>query len=247
VHVWDIETGELIDSWGENFFRMPHGLSVAPDDTVWVTDVARSQVLRFTHDGELLLALGELGVEGSDPDHFAQPTDVAFGHDGSVYVSDGYVNGRVVNFSGNGDYRFEWGQRGSGPGQFNVVHDLAIDTQGQVLVADRENDRIQIFKADGEFVEEWRGSEEWRPYGIDIDPASDKILVVDGGVQPYRLPYRSAIVILDSKGTILDRLGSFGNQDGQFIMGHDIAVAGDGSLIVADVLGRRIQRFRPVH
>lgn len=246
VQVWDLESGELIDSWGENFFRMPHGLSVAPDDTVWVTDVAHNQVFHFTHNGELQLTLGERGIEGSDPSHFAQPTDVAFGPDGSVYVSDGYVNGRIVNFTADGTYRFEWGQPGRGSGQFDVAHDLAIDARGRVYVADRENDRIQVFEADGEFVEEWRGNGRWRPYGIDIDPADDHFFVIDGGVQPYRLPHRSAIVVLDRKGTVLGRFGSFGNQDGQFIMGHDISLDGDGNVLVADVLGRRLQRFKRV-
>jgi DNA-binding beta-propeller fold protein YncE len=246
VQVWDIETGEMIDSWGEDFFRMPHGLSVDPEDNVWLTDVAHNQVFKFTHDGELQLALGEQGVEGSDPTHFAQPTDVAFGPDGSVYVSDGYVNGRVVNFTADGGYRFEWGKRGHASAEFDVAHDLAIDGQGRVYVADRENDRIQIFEADGEFIEEWSGKGTWRPYGIDIDPAHNHVFVIDGGVQPYGLPYRSAIVVLDSNGTVLDRIGRFGNQDGQFIMGHDIALDRLGGVLVADVLGRRLQRFKRV-
>jgi peptidylamidoglycolate lyase len=243
AQVWNLESGALIDSWGEDFFRMPHGLSVDSEDNVWVTDVAHNQVFKFTHDGELLLALGEQGVEGSDPAHFAQPTDVAFGPDGSVYVSDGYVNGRIVNFTADGAYRFEWGEPGREPGQFDVAHDLAIDAQGRVYVADRENDRIQIFEPGGDFVEEWSGKGKWRPYGIDIDPAHNHVFVIDGGVQPYRLPYRSAIVVLDSRGTVLDRFGSFGNHDGQFMMGHDIALGRDGSILVADVLGRRLQRF----
>lgn len=246
VQVWDLESGEQINGWGENFFRMPHGLSVDSNDNVWVTDVAHNQVFKFTHEGELQLTLGEQGVEGSDPDHFAQPTDVAFGPDGSVYVSDGYINGRIVNFAADGTYRFEWGKQGQGSAEFDVAHDLAIDAQGRVYVADRENDRIQIFEPDGEFVEEWSGNGTWRPYGIDIDPAHDRVFVIDGGVQPYRLPYRSAVVILDSRGTVLDRFGSFGNQDGQFIMGHDIALDLDGNVLVADVLGRRLQRFKRV-
>jgi DNA-binding beta-propeller fold protein YncE len=246
VQVWDPDSGELIDSWGEDFFRMPHGLSVDPEDNVWVTDVAHNQVFKFTHDGDLQLTLGERGVEGTAPGHFAQPTDVAFGPDGSVYVSDGYVNGRIVNFTTDGTYRFEWGQPGRGSGEFEVPHDLAIDTRGRVYVADRENDRIQIFEADGEFVEEWSGDGTWRPYGIDFDPARDHVFVIDGGVQPYRLPYRSAVVVFETNGTVVDRFGSFGNHDGQFIMGHDIALARDGSVLVADVLGRRLQRFKRV-
>jgi peptidylamidoglycolate lyase len=247
IQVWDSRTGEFLESWGENFFRMPHGLSIDADDNVWVTDVAHNQVFKFTHDGQLLLTLGERGVEGSGETHFAQPTDVEFGRDGSFYVSDGYVNRRVVSFAADGAYRFEWGAKETGSGDFSVVHDLAVDNQWRVYVADRENDRIQIFEPDGTFVSEWSSGGKWRPYGIDVDQQSGRVYVIDGGEQPYELPYRSAVVILDSTGKELKRLGQFGNRDGEFIMGHDIALDGDGNILVADVLGRRLQRFIRTH
>ena len=246
VQVWDPDTGELLDSCGEDFFRMPHGLSIDSKDDVWVTDVAHSQVFKFTHDGDLLLTLGERGVEGADSAHFAQPTDVEFGPDGSIYVSDGYINRRVLSFTPEGTYRFEWRAHGSAAGDFYVVHDLAVDASGRVYVADRENDRIQIFEPDGTFVSEWRSGGTWRPYGIDVDPSSGQVFVIDGGAQPYLLPHRSAIVVFDSTGKELQRFGRFGNQDGQFIMGHDIALDRDGNVLVADVLGRRLQRFNRV-
>ena len=110
-------------------------------------------------------------------------------------------------------------------------------------MADRENDRIQIFEADGTFVSEWNSGGAWRPYGIDINPSNSQVFVIDGGAQPYELPYRSAIVVLDSMGREQFRFGRFGNQDGQFIMGHDIALDGEGNILVADVLGHRLQRF----
>ena len=246
VQIWDPETGELLDSWGEDFFRMPHGLSVDSNDDVWVTDVAHNQVFKFTHDGDLLLTLGEQGVEGADGAHFAQPTDVEFGPDGSIYVSDGYINRRVVCFTADGTYRFEFGAEASETGDFYVVHDLAVDVRGRLYVADRENDRIQIFEADGTFLDEWHSGGAWRPYGIDVDPSTGQVFVIDGGAQPYLLPYRAAIVVLDSTGTELERIGRFGNHDGQFIMGHDIALDRDGNVLVADVLGRRLQRFNRV-
>jgi peptidylamidoglycolate lyase len=247
VQVWEAETGDLLRSWGKNFFRMPHGLSIDTDDNVWVTDIAHHQVFKFTHDGDLLLTLGERGVEGADNAHFAQPTDVEFGPDGSIYVSDGYVNRRVVSFTSEGTYRFQWHAYASGPGDhFDVVHDLAVDAMGRVYVADRENDRIQIFESDGVFLSEWRSRGAWRPYGIDVDPSSEWVFVIDGGEQPYLLPHRSMIVVLDHTGKELQRFGRFGNQDGQFIMGHDIALDQDGNVLAADVLGRRLQRFERV-
>jgi peptidylamidoglycolate lyase len=224
IQIWDEVEGILVDSWGANTFRMPHGLSIDSMDNVWVTDVGHNQVFKFTHDGDLLLVLGEAGVEGSDSAHFAQPTDVEFGPDGSVYVSDGYVNGRVVNFSDQGDYRFEWGRRGDGPSEFNVPHDLAIDTQGTVYVADRER----------------------RPYGISMGLNGGYLFVVDGGEQPAAPPDRSGVVVLDQSGNIAARFGRFGNQDGQFMMGHDIALDREGNVLVVDVIGRRLQKFNPM-
>lgn len=246
VQMWDPETGELLESWGESFFRMPHGLSIDSSDHVWVTDVAHNQVFKFTHEGDLLLTLGQQGLEGAGSTHFSQPTDVEFGPDGSVYVSDGYINRRVVSFTADGEYRFEWGAQGPEPEDFYVAHDLAVDGRGRVYVADRENDRIQIFKSDGTYVNEWRSEGAWRPYGIDIDPSSGHVYVIDGGAQPYLLPYRSAVVVLDGTGAELQRFGRFGNHDGQFIMGHDIALDRDGNVLVADVLGRRLQRFNRI-
>ena len=157
VQLWDPDTGELLDSWGSDFFRLPHGLSIDAQNNVWVTDVAHNQVYKFTHDGKLLLTLGEKGVEGSDSVHFAQPTDVEFGPDGSIFVSDGYVNSRVVCYDSAGKFRFEWGAHGAGPEShdFNIVHDLAVDKVGRVYVADRENDRIQIFDENGKFITQW--------------------------------------------------------------------------------------------
>jgi DNA-binding beta-propeller fold protein YncE len=241
IQIWDLVTGTLIDSWGANAFRMPHGLSVDAEDHVWVTDVGHNQVFKFTHDGELQFVLGEAGVEGSDSKHFAQPTDVDFGLDGSVYVSDGYVNARIVNFSDEGDYRFEWGLPGDGPGEFDVPHDLAIDGQGRVYVADRENDRIQVFAPDGVFLKEWSSNGLWRPYGISVAPDGSRLFVVDGGEQPPALPDRSGVVVLDQSGDLIGQFGRFGNQDGQFMMAHDVALDREGNVLVVDGL----QKFNP--
>ena len=243
ILMWNAEDGTLIDSWGAGTFRMPHGLSIDVEDNVWVTDVARNQVLKFSHDGELLMTLGEDGVEGWDDTHFAKPTDVEFGLDGSVYVSDGYVNCRVIKFTPGGQYQFEWGECGDDLGQFNTPHDLAIDRQGRVYVADRENDRVQVFEPDGEFIAEWHSGKKWRPYGLSISPTKKELFVVDGGEQPSSFPDRSGVVVLNLSGHQIAKFGRFGNQDGQFNMGHDIAVSEDGNVYVVDVIGRRLQRF----
>jgi DNA-binding beta-propeller fold protein YncE len=242
ILMWSGE-GTLLKSWGAGLFRLPHGLSIDDENNVWVTDVALNQVFKFSHEGELELVLGEAGIEGWDEIHFAQPADVEFGPNGTVYVADGYVNCRIMNFSKDGEYRFEWGECGNGAGQFDIPHDLEIDAEGKVYVADRENDRVQIFSSNGQFIKEWRSGGTWRPYGIALSPDGNSLYIVDGGEQPSELPDRSGVVILDHSGRQIGRFGRFGNQDGQFMMGHDIALGAASEVYVVDVIGQRLQRF----
>lgn len=240
-------TGKLLAAWGAGLFIMPHGLTVDAQDNVWVTDVGRHQVLKFTHDGRLLLALGERGRPGSDRTHFNRPTDVAVLSDGSCYVSDGYENSRVVRFNAEGRHEFEWGTAGSGPGQFDLPHGIAVDRGGRVFVCDRSNDRLQVFDPRGRFLAEWKGPQLGRPYGVSVS-AEGHVFVIDGGEHddddpPAQKPGRSAAVELDAEGRVLDRFGSSGVGPGQFEVGHDIAVARDGSVYVADAQSRRVQKF----
>ena len=142
---------------------MPHGLTIGPTGNIWLTDVALHQVFKFTHDRRLLSTWGERGVSGNDRTHFAMPTDVAVWTDGSFYVTDGSENARVVKFAANGQYEFEWGTPGSGPGQFKLPHGIHIDDEGQVYVADRGNSRVQVFTHDGRFLRQWQGVAFGRP------------------------------------------------------------------------------------
>jgi peptidylamidoglycolate lyase len=135
---------------------MPHGLTIDEHDNVWLTDAALQQIYKFSNDGHLLLARGERGVAGSDPDHFDRPTAVAVAHDGSFYVSDGYRNTRVMKFSSTGDFLFQWGTKGTGPAQFDLPHWVALDGAGNVYVADRENARVQIFNSSGAYLTQWK-------------------------------------------------------------------------------------------
>lgn len=108
----DRKTGKILNSWGDNIFMMPHGLTVDKNNNVWVTDVGLNQVFKFSHEGKLLMKLGEARVAGNDSTHFNRPTDVAVERDGSFYVTDGYGNSRVVKFSSTGKYLFQWGTKG---------------------------------------------------------------------------------------------------------------------------------------
>jgi len=242
VTLFDSHTGKVLAEWGEDTFAMPHGLTVDPDDNVWLTDVALHQAYKFTHDGKLLLTLGERGVSGNDALHFNRPTDVAVDANGSVFISDGYRNTRVMAFSPTGEFVSQWGTQGNGPGEFNVPHGLAIDRVGRIYVADRENDRVQVFDRAGNFLAQWKGDEIGRPYGISIAPNSTA-LVADGGEQPESPPDRSGVAVMKLDGTLIERFGRWGNYDGQFRMAHDVAVAQDGTVYVADITGGRVQKF----
>jgi peptidylamidoglycolate lyase len=156
ILVIDKDNGKLLKSWGEDLFIMPHGLTVDHENNIWLTDVGLHQVFKFSHDGKLLLAVGEAGVEGDDSSHFNQPTDVAVASDGSFYVSDGYGNSRILKFAANGKYLFQWGKKGNKEGEFDIPHGLSLDSTGNVWVADRENKRIQQFDATGRFMKNGR-------------------------------------------------------------------------------------------
>jgi DNA-binding beta-propeller fold protein YncE len=239
---FDGRTGALVASWGANRFLVPHGLRVDQDDNIWVTDIGLQQVLKFNHEGELLMAVGEKGVAGLDGKHFHKPTDVAVAPDGSFYVSDGYGNSRVGKFSAKGEFLFDWGHKGDQPGEFDTPHSIVMDREGRIYVADRSNGRIQVFKGDGTFLHQWKSPELGRPWALSFGP-DGRLYVVDGGdLKPWP-PDRSHILKLDINGNILERWASFGNYDGQLFWGHDIAVGKDGAVYVGDILGRRVQKF----
>lgn len=242
IAVFDGGSGKLMAEWGRNLFVMPHGLSVDNEDNVWVTDVGRHQVFKFSHDGELLMTLGVNRVPGDDANHFNLPTDVAALGDGSFFVSDGYANTRVAKFASDGQFQFQWGARGSGEGQLDLPHGIAVDGESRVYVADRSNSRVQVFDREGSFITQWRGPEIGRPYAVAIGP-DDKAYVVDGGDQPIEPPDRSRAMRLSLNGDVEAMFGRYGNYDGQFLLGHDIAVGKDGAVYVVDAWGMRVQKF----
>jgi len=245
VLCFDGATGKLISSWGENRFLEPHGLRVDSHDNVWLTDRALQQVFKFTHDGKLLLTIGTERVAGVDATHFDKPTDIAFASDGGVYVSDGYGNNRVAKFSADGKFLFDWGHKGSAPGEFDLPHGIAVDAQGLVYVADRSNSRIQVFDSNGRFLRLFQSDALGRPWGLAIGP-DNLLYVIDGGdLKPAGLD-RGRILKLDVQGKILARWSRFGNYDGQIYWGHDLAVGKDGAVYAGDVYhGMRVQKFIP--
>jgi len=165
-------SGKLVKSFGAGMFIFPHGIHVDREGNVWVTDgippAPANQpppagkghiVVKFSHEGKVLLTLGKPGVAGNAPDTFNQPSDVITAPNGDIFVADGHggnSNARIVKFSKDGKFIKTWGKKGTAPGEFDTPHALAMDSRGRLFVADRNNNRLQIFDQDGNFLEEWK-------------------------------------------------------------------------------------------
>jgi peptidylamidoglycolate lyase len=243
----DPETGRVLASWGDGMFGSAHGLALDNKDNVWVTDTVRHQVIKFSHDGELLMTVGAKDVPGADPRHFNRPTDVAIAPNGDFWVADGYGNSRIVRFTAGGEYVTEWGVKGDKPGEFDTPHGITLDKQGRVYVADRGNARIQVFEGNGKLLHVWKSEELGRPWAVEVGP-DGYLYVADGGdlhQQPEAFE-RNRALKLDLNGNILATWGSFGSYDGQFYWAHDIAAGPKGEVYVGDVYwGMRVQKFIP--
>ncbi len=178
--------GHFIKAFGAGKFLFPHGMTIDKDDHIWVADghVGKGigdDVLEFDQNGKVLRTLGKPGVAGDGHDTFNEPNAVLIAPNGDIFVADGHEpgpghNARVVKLDPNGKFLLQWGGHGSGPGQFEMPHALAMDTQGRLFVADRGNNRVQIFDQDGKFIAAW--SQFSRPSGIFVD-ANDMLYVTD--------------------------------------------------------------------
>ncbi len=167
-------SGRLLKSFGAGMFVSPHKLEVDKEGNVWVVDNGGDQVFKLDGDGKVLMTLGKKGVAGIGNDEFDAPTDVAFGVNGDFFVSDGHTGGgtatgnaRILKFDKNGRFLMGWGRKGMGPEEFDVPHALAVDMEGRLYVADRQNNRIQIFDQNGKYIAQW--FQFGRPSGIHID------------------------------------------------------------------------------
>jgi peptidylglycine monooxygenase len=184
--------GTFVRSWGDGMIADAHGIFITPDDLVVLIDRDRHQVLGFDPEGALQFTLG-------DPLHprlqapFNHPADVAVAPNGDIYVADGYGNSAVHRFSADGELKGTWGSPGGGPGEFTTPHAVWIDGEGRVLVADRENDRVQVFTADGVYLDTW--PDHYHP--MDIYGGADGLIYVTD-----QIPRLSA---LDREGRLVGR------------------------------------------
>jgi streptogramin lyase len=186
-------SGKLVRSFGEGMFAFPHGIHVDAQGNVWVVDgvppggakegapplKGGHHIVKFSPEGKVLLRLGMPGMTGTDPMHFNQPSDVITGPNGDIFVADGHggnSNARIVKYDRTGKFIREWGTRGTGRGQLDAPHALAMDSKGRLFVADRGNNRLQIFDQNGTYLDEWHQFS--RPSGVYID-RNDVIYVAD--------------------------------------------------------------------
>jgi streptogramin lyase len=197
-------SGNLVRSFGAGLIMSPHGIHVDRDGNVWVTDYSDNaprtarggppaggatkghQIFKFSPEGKVLMTLGTAG--GSrDVGYFYQPDDVLVAPNGDIFVSQGHGpnTGRILKFDKTGNLIKQFGKSGSGPGEFNVPHALAMDSQGRLFVGDRGNNRLQIFDQDGKFLEEWK--QFGRPSGVFIDK-NDVLYVADSESDDARNP-----------------------------------------------------------
>ncbi|MCH2203605.1 MAG: peptidyl-alpha-hydroxyglycine alpha-amidating lyase family protein [Fuerstiella sp.] len=245
--------GQFVETWGDDCFVRPHGIMVASDQTLYLTDDMGHRVAQFTTDGKLIRDLGpagipsNTGVVGFDyrtitaDGPYNLPTNVAVTDDGHVFVSDGYGNACIHHFDTDGTFIGSWGTLGDAEGQFKVPHGICVDSVGRILVADRENSRIQIFDRDGTLQEQW--TDVVRP--CQVIEHDDVIYVAELGNQNGRFPFHpepdqltgGRVSIFDRDGVLLSRWGGGldPHQPDSFFACHDISVDSQGSIYVGEV------------
>lgn len=234
--------GKFLRSWGEGIFPRAHGLTMGPDDTMFCTDDGDHTVRKCTLDGRVLLTLGTSGKPAPfmSGKPFNRCTHVAIDpRNGDFYVSDGYGNARIHKYSPSGKLLFSWGESGTEPGQFNIAHNIGTDKDGWVYLADRENQRVQVFDANGKYETQWVNMA--RPCGLYVDQPKELVYVGELGVAigsnrdaPGLGP---RVSVYDTQGNVLARLGDQGPGEGpgQFIAPHGVSIDSRGDIYVAEV------------
>ena len=249
VMIFDSD-GNFISCWGEGHFKQPHGIFIDSDDLVYVVDNQTHTVEKYTPGGELLMRLpkepsfGQIGwgmpLILRAP--FNQPTGIALGPSGELFVSDGYANFLIHKFSPEGELLKTWGAPGTGPGQFALPHNIGVDRHGTVYVCDRENNRIQLFDIEGEFVTMW--TELRYPSDVYIDQRNDVIYVTESG-GPSGQP---RISIRDLHGNTLSMFEGR-ESEGKGVLGiaHGIWVDSHGDIYEGEIVRNpRLQKFARV-
>ena len=240
--VFDRE-GNFLRSWGEGEYPRAHGIHIGPDETLYLTDDGSHTVRRCTLEGKLLMTLGVPGTPAPfmSNEPFHRCTHTALSPDGHLFVSDGYGNACVHKYSPDGKLVKTWGESGSDPGQFNIVHNITADDDGWIYVADRENHRVQVFDTEGRYEAQWNNLH--RPCGLFMPRGSCPHCFI-GELGPGMAVNRNApnlgprLSIVTHEGELVARLGGEegpGQGPGKFLAPHGLTVDGRGDIYVGEV------------
>ncbi|HLF78958.1 MAG TPA: peptidyl-alpha-hydroxyglycine alpha-amidating lyase family protein [Dehalococcoidia bacterium] len=277
VMVYD-EDGKFLGAWGDGVFGNAHGITIGPDDSVYCTDNRDHVIRKFTLDGKPLMTFGTPGAKsdtgydtsGKPKIHhnetvarsagpFNSVCNTAIAPNGDLFVADGYGNARVHHFKPDGTLVRSWGTPGTAAGEFHLPHGIALDNDGNVIVADRENDRLQFFNAEGKYLYEWNDVQ--RPTAVTVGP--DGLIYVSElwrpsepgqgsfvhGYVDYDQPGR--VSVFDSSGAVVARWGASSTDraaPGNFVAPHGICLDHKGNLYVSEVTGTygvRLKRTGP--
>ena len=236
--------GNFLRSWGEGLFSRAHGLHIDADDNLYCTDDGDHTVRKCTTDGKVLLTIGipEKPSPFMSGEPFHRCTHTALSPKGEIYVSDGYGNARVHKFTPDGKLMKSWGEPGTDPGQFNIVHNIATDTDGWVYVADRENHRVQVFDGEGRYETQWNNLH--RPCALCCCGGAKNPTFVIGELGPGLTVNRKVpnlgprLSIVNARGERIARLGGEagpGVASGKFLAPHGIALDSRGDIYVGEV------------
>ncbi|MFW6171065.1 MAG: peptidyl-alpha-hydroxyglycine alpha-amidating lyase family protein [Planctomycetota bacterium] len=258
VQVYDSD-GNFIRAWGTDLIgtkdgrKTSHQIKIDQEGMIWLADTGKHVVMRLTPEGKLLQTLGTPNRPGNDASHFNMPTDMAIRPDGHVFVADGYVNSRVVHFDEKGNFVNAWGSRGTEAGQFSLVHAIALDSQGNVYVADRNNARVQVFNSKGKFLDQWQ--DIVIPWGFCMTE-DDELWVCGCSPMPWEdpevplsCPPRDQVFMrFNPSGKLLQLWTIPKAKDGQEQPGelnwvHGIALDSEGNIYATDIIGQRVQKF----
>src|SRR6266487_3948341 len=263
------EIGKGLYAWSE-----AHTVRIDKNDNIWAIDKGSDMVVKFNQAGRVMMVFGrrkESDDEDTKPwEHvnpplpavnglFRQPTDVAWDSEGNIYITDGYINSRVAKYDRNGDWVKSWGTKGTGPGQFNLPHSIAIDRNNNVYVGDRTNHRIQVFDTDGRFL---------RLFSIDVPPApgtkavygntptGERLKEVIGAPNSMCLPpgqndvmfvgettFPGRIFKVTLEGKVLGVIGRSGRNLKEFSGAHALACPSETEVYVAETSNWRVQKL----
>jgi len=263
------EIGKGLYAWS-----FAHSVRIDKDDNIWAIDKGSDMIVKFSPAGRVLWVFGRRKESAEDDtkpwEHpnpplpaedglFRQPTDVAWDSKGNIYITDGYINSRVAKFDKNGDWVKQWGTKGTGPGQFNLPHSIAIDRNDNIYVGDRSNRRIQVFDTEGKFL---------RQFTIDIPPdpntrsvngatptgarlagligAPNSLCITQGPTQILfvgETTYPGRIFKVSLDGKVLGVIGKSGRNLGQFSGAHALACPSETEIYAAETSNWRVQKL----